>query len=243
MCCASAAPATARGAYDGKSPHPLRHYGHTAKVAQHLAQAIAAYGHHLTVRDVATNLPLAELAAADAIVLGSPVYRNRHLPAVHAVTRRHRKLLNRTPSAFFSVSGIAASARPEDHAVARKVLARFCLATGWYPPQVAMALRADAQRHHRRRHPLHPLPAAHPPAHPLVHGPPGRQHQHALRSRVHGLGGGDGLRRRRGERIRRSPGRQATRAAIPAGGGALTLGDTWIGRTWCGESLDDEPGV
>lgn len=113
-------------------------YGHTAKVAQHLAQAIAAHGHRASVREVTMRPPLADLAAADVIILGSPVYRNRHLGAIHAVARRHRKLLNRTPSAFFSVSGDAASTRPEDHAVARKVVARFCVATGWYPPQVAI---------------------------------------------------------------------------------------------------------
>jgi menaquinone-dependent protoporphyrinogen oxidase len=113
-------------------------YGHTAKVAQHLAQVVTAYGHHATVHDVATSPPPADLAAADAIILGSPVYRNRHLRAIHTVARRHRKVLNRTPSAFFSVSGNAASTRPADHAFARRVVARFCVATGWYPPQVAI---------------------------------------------------------------------------------------------------------
>ena len=113
-------------------------YGHTAKVAQHLAQALAAHGHQVTVRDVTTNVSAVELVAADAIILGSPVYQNRHLRAIHVFARRQRKLLNRIPSAFFSVSGVAASIRPENHAVARKVVARFCVATGWYPPQVAI---------------------------------------------------------------------------------------------------------
>ena len=113
-------------------------YGHTAKVAQHLAQALAAHGHQVTVRDVMTSPSPAELAAADAMILGSPVYQNRHLRAIHVFARRHRKLLNRIPSAFFSVSGVAASSRPENHAVARKVVAHFCVATGWYPPQVAI---------------------------------------------------------------------------------------------------------
>lgn len=117
-------------------------YGHTAKVAQHLAQVIAAHGHHATVHDVATSPLPVDLAAADAIILGAPVYQNRHLRAIHAVARRHRKVLNRTPSAFFSVSGNAASTRPADLAFARGVVARFCLATGWYPPHVAIVAGA-----------------------------------------------------------------------------------------------------
>lgn len=113
-------------------------YGHTAKVAQHLAQAVKAHGHQVTVHEVTTSPPPAELANADAIILGSPVYRNRHLRAIRVVARQHRTLLNRTPSAFFSVSGDAASPRPADRAGARRVVARFCVTTGWYPPQVAI---------------------------------------------------------------------------------------------------------
>jgi hypothetical protein len=52
------------------------------------AQVIATHGHHATVHDVTTSPPPADLAAADAIILGSPVYRNRHLCAIHAVARR-----------------------------------------------------------------------------------------------------------------------------------------------------------
>jgi menaquinone-dependent protoporphyrinogen IX oxidase len=66
------------------------------------------------------------------------VYQNRHRRAIQAFARRHRKLLNRKLSAFFSVSRVAASQRPEDHVVARKAVARFCVAFGWYPPQVAI---------------------------------------------------------------------------------------------------------
>lgn len=113
-------------------------YGQTAKVARQLARTLEAHGHRVTMVDVSAHPPGADLAAYDAIILGSPVYQNRHLRAIHAVARRHRKLLNRMRSAFFSVSGVAASARPADQAGARRVVARFCVATGWHPAQVAI---------------------------------------------------------------------------------------------------------
>ena len=67
-----------------------------------------------------------------------PLCQNRHQRTIQVFARRHRKLLNRKLSAFFSISGVAASQRPEDHVVARKAVARLCVATGWYPPQVAI---------------------------------------------------------------------------------------------------------
>jgi menaquinone-dependent protoporphyrinogen oxidase len=117
-------------------------YGQTAKVAQHLARTLESHGHRVTCSAVAAHPPGADLTGYEAIILGAPVYQNRHLPGIHAFARRHRKLLNRTRSAFFSVSGVAASARPADQASARKVVARFCVATGWYPAQVAIVAGA-----------------------------------------------------------------------------------------------------
>ncbi|MEI6777070.1 MAG: flavodoxin domain-containing protein [Chloroflexales bacterium] len=113
-------------------------YGHTAKVAEHIAHTMERCGHRVTLCAVTAHPPVAAMAAFDAIILGSPVYQNRHWRTIQAFARRHRKLLNRTLSAFFSVSGVAASQRPEDHVVARKAVTRLCVATGWYPPQVAI---------------------------------------------------------------------------------------------------------
>ncbi len=113
-------------------------YGHTVKVAKSIAHTIETCGHQVTLCAVTAHPPVAEMAAFDAIILGSPVYQNRHQRTIQAFARRHRKLLNRKLSAFFSVSGVAASQRPEDHVVARKAVARLCVATGWYPPQVAI---------------------------------------------------------------------------------------------------------
>jgi menaquinone-dependent protoporphyrinogen oxidase len=117
-------------------------YGHTAKVARHIAATLEAHGHQVVLRDVADSPPAAELAAFDAIILGSPVYQNRHGRALRAFARQHRALLNRTPSAFFSVSGRAASAQRTDLAAARKTMTRFFVATGWYPPLAAIVAGA-----------------------------------------------------------------------------------------------------
>lgn len=113
-------------------------YGQTARIARELARGIEAHGRQVTLRPIADSPPAPELAGFDAVIVGAPVYQNRHPRAIRAFARRHRRLLNQKPSAFFSVSGLAASARPQDQAAARRVVARFFVATGWHPPRVAI---------------------------------------------------------------------------------------------------------
>lgn len=77
--------------------------GQTAKVADRLATVIAGQGHDITIRPVDDVSP-ADVRAADAILVGSPVQNRRFLPAVVDFVRANSEALMERPSAFFQLS-------------------------------------------------------------------------------------------------------------------------------------------
>ena len=108
-------------------------YGHTAKVARHVADLLTASGDSVTVADVATLPRGLTLRDFDGVIVGSPIMYGRHRGSVRDFVRAHRDALNAVPSAFFSVSGSAASKDPAERANAEKCVDAFLRETGWRP--------------------------------------------------------------------------------------------------------------
>ena len=72
-------------------------------------------------------------ACTDGVIVGSAVLGGEHRRAVKRFVDRYHETLNRLPSAFFSVSGSAASLDPKAQADARLVMTRFLAAARWEP--------------------------------------------------------------------------------------------------------------
>lgn len=109
-------------------------YGQTTKIATRIANLLEESGAivaFLNARELPPdNVPL---DVYHGVVVGASVIRGRHQRAVRDFVGRHYNILNRMPTAFFSVSGSAASPDERGRAEARRCADEFLRATHWRP--------------------------------------------------------------------------------------------------------------
>jgi menaquinone-dependent protoporphyrinogen oxidase len=113
-------------------------YGQTAKIAERIGNMITDQGHTVTLAkgdEVASDVSLANY---DGVVVGASILFGHHQRYIERFVHRHRDKLNEMPSAFFSVSGSAASTNERARAVARRCVDEFLRTTGWRPRTVAV---------------------------------------------------------------------------------------------------------
>lgn len=110
--------------------------GHTAKIAEHMAETLRGLGHEAEVRPV-DKVADAELADYQAIAVGGSLHQGRHQRDVRAFVARHAALLDALPSAFFSVSLAAASRDVAEQEAAMRLAKTFVETAGWRPNAVA----------------------------------------------------------------------------------------------------------
>jgi menaquinone-dependent protoporphyrinogen oxidase len=108
-------------------------YGQTAKVALRVADLLEESGCIVSCYDVRELPRGVVLSEYDAVVIGASVIRGRHQRAVQAFVSRYYNMLNGMPTAFFSVSGSAASPDERGRADARRCAEEFLRATHWRP--------------------------------------------------------------------------------------------------------------
>ena len=118
--------------------------GHTRDIATHVAQTARAEGTVVEVAEAATATSLTE-AAWDAVLVGASVHQEQHQTSVTDFVRTNLSLLERLPSAFFSVSLSAAVNSPHHQDEAQRYIETFLERTGWHP--LSTASFAGALRH------------------------------------------------------------------------------------------------
>lgn len=108
-------------------------YGQTAKVAGRIADQLTAGG-DAVVLERADELPRAVAPGDfDGVIVGGSIIYGHHQRSVRRFVSAHRDALNAMPSAFFSVSGSAASKDEAGRAAARRCVDEFLRETGWSP--------------------------------------------------------------------------------------------------------------
>jgi menaquinone-dependent protoporphyrinogen oxidase len=110
-------------------------YGQTFKISQFIEAEARARGDEVVVRPLAEGA--ADADAFDAIVVGSSIRHGKHHAEVMDFVRAQRELLERKPSAFFSVSLIARKPNrqtPETNQYVREFLAK----TAWKPKLIGI---------------------------------------------------------------------------------------------------------
>lgn len=110
--------------------------GQTEKVARRMEQALADAGHAVTLCNV--DKVGVELAGFDAILVGGPVYASRYPEKLARFVREQRSVLERVPSAFFSVSMALASRVHDGRAQTLPIVEHFQQQTGWRPARVEL---------------------------------------------------------------------------------------------------------
>lgn len=111
--------------------------GHTARVADRIAEVIRDRGHDVTVLDVRYADDMT-LAAYDAVVVGASIHMGKHVRRMVDFVREHREAFTRMPAAFFSVSLAAV----DDVGEARKYVEQLEQETGWKPEAVTLVAGA-----------------------------------------------------------------------------------------------------
>ena len=109
-------------------------YGQTAKIARHMADLLTASGETVTLVDASNQPHGLTPREFDGVIVGGSIIRGRHQKGVRRVVHVHWDVLNAMPSAFFSVSGAAASPDQAVRAEARRFVDAFLGETGWDPP-------------------------------------------------------------------------------------------------------------
>jgi menaquinone-dependent protoporphyrinogen oxidase len=107
--------------------------GHTARIADYLADVIRGQGHKTQAVDLKRS-PGTRLDEFDAVLVGGSIHMGKHEEPVRDFVQNNRAALERLPSAFFSVS-LAAHGDLEN---ARAYVENFEQETGWHPTQVGL---------------------------------------------------------------------------------------------------------
>ncbi len=122
---------------DGSEPTILVCYGssegQTATVARRMRTVLENEGHDVTLVDAAARPADLEVGSFDGVIVGASIHGGTHQRSVAEFAHANADVLNRTASAFFSVSLTAAHERPEQRAPARDLLEEFLETTGWDP--------------------------------------------------------------------------------------------------------------
>ena len=108
-------------------------YGQTAKIARRMADLLLASGEAVTLVNAGHHPRDVHAGEFDGVIIGGSIIGGRHQRALVHFVRAHCALLNTIPSAFFSVSGSAASPLAAERAKARQFVDVFLDGTGWHP--------------------------------------------------------------------------------------------------------------
>jgi menaquinone-dependent protoporphyrinogen oxidase len=108
-------------------------YGQTARIAERMAATLRANGFDVSLQngdDVPAGVDVGGFAG---VIIGASIIRGRYQRCIEKFIRTHRRELNTLPSAFFAVSGAAASPQPDAQLTARQDMAAFLAKVGWQP--------------------------------------------------------------------------------------------------------------
>jgi menaquinone-dependent protoporphyrinogen oxidase len=124
-------------------------HGQTAKIAERIAARIRAHGHTVEVlRCSRRGEPPFGPARFDGVILGSSVQGGRHHREIERLIRAHGPFLERSPSAFFSVSLSVQGAPPKGPRAARECVDKTIALTGWHPRRIALFAGALPYTHY-----------------------------------------------------------------------------------------------
>ncbi len=112
--------------------------GQTEKIAQRMAEAVREQGHDAELLDVDHSTASIDLSSFQAIVVGAPIHAGGYPHSIVDFVKTYKRVLERVPSAFFSVGLAVASRTSDGRAQTLEVVERFVKRTGWRPKRVEL---------------------------------------------------------------------------------------------------------
>jgi menaquinone-dependent protoporphyrinogen oxidase len=107
--------------------------GQTAAIAEYIAGVLRHHGHEADPVDV-NHASDPDLGGYDGVIVGASIHMGKHDKHVVEFVHKNRGMLERLPSAFFSVS-LSAHGDPEE---AEGYIEQFEQDTGWRPASIAL---------------------------------------------------------------------------------------------------------
>jgi len=107
-------------------------HGHTARIADHLAEALRGHGVAVDLRDV-KQIGDADAGVYDAVVAGASLHAGHHQRAMVNWVKANRDKLAERTTLFISVSLTAADDTPEARETTQRSMDDFEEETGWKP--------------------------------------------------------------------------------------------------------------
>lgn len=110
--------------------------GHTRDISRRIGQVMEQQGHTVTLASIADDPDIAP-EAFDRIVIGASIRYGRHSPLIVDFINRHQTILERKPSALFSVNLVAR--KPEKRQpYTNPYLRTFLRRIAWRPKSLAV---------------------------------------------------------------------------------------------------------
>lgn len=104
-------------------------HGQTRKIAERVAATLAAQGLEPELHELGGQSP----QGYAGVVVGASIHAGKHQKEAVEFARRHGRLLNALPTAFFSVSLAAADDDDESQAETQRYIDEFVDQTAWDP--------------------------------------------------------------------------------------------------------------
>jgi len=111
-------------------------YGQTRKIAERVLELAQRRGHDARLLHV-TATRADDVKRADLVVVLAPVFGGKHPKTIRRFLEASLPILAQRTSAFYSVSGSAASARVKERDAAQDIAKKLVDGTGWSPKVVA----------------------------------------------------------------------------------------------------------
>jgi menaquinone-dependent protoporphyrinogen oxidase len=108
-------------------------YGQTEKIARYIGNRLLESRRAVTLMNGDAVPRQFFLGPFDGVIVGASIIVGKHQRSIRSFVREHRDRLNALPSAFFSVSGSAASKSETGRKEAERMLSSFLNETGWHP--------------------------------------------------------------------------------------------------------------
>ena len=108
-------------------------YGQTEKIARYIANRLLESKRAVTLMNGDAAPRQFFLGPFDGVIVGASIIIGKHQRSIRSFVREHRDRLTTLPSAFFSVSGSAASKSETGRNEAQRMLSAFLNETGWRP--------------------------------------------------------------------------------------------------------------
>jgi menaquinone-dependent protoporphyrinogen oxidase len=108
--------------------------GQTARIAEYVADTIRDHGVDAHVVDIKGSHDDLASDRHEAVIVGASIHMGKHERYVRDFVRQNRDVLERLPSAFFSVS----LAAHDDRAAAEGYIEEFVQESGWRPGMVGL---------------------------------------------------------------------------------------------------------